>query len=197
MRVDGSLRIWLTMIIQEDPWDTMPKVPTEHCGSYRQGVCWINQWVSEESCSWSCSRSLEEQRQAVVHQVFLTAGLRMTPVWWAFSRTASSLCSMHPSGGSPEAMQMHMALKAWVLSFFTSIFSKIHQPENIIPLWLHFSHFYNKKFLYGTVHILLDSGWGHIENYRYLIVGICVSIVSDIVITSNKESINRKLNWKI
>lgn len=43
-----------------------------------------------------------------------------------------------------------------------------------------------------AVHILLDSGWGHIENCRYLIIGIFVSIVSDIIITSNKESINRK-----
>lgn len=41
MRADGSLQILLTMIIREDPWDTMSREPTEHCGSYKAGVFFI------------------------------------------------------------------------------------------------------------------------------------------------------------
>ena len=39
MRADGSLQILLATIIQEDPRDTMSRETTEHCGSYKAGVC--------------------------------------------------------------------------------------------------------------------------------------------------------------
>ena len=128
MRIDGSLRIWLRMVIQ-------------------QRRCLLNESKSE----W---------RVLLLLLVLLTitggieagGGTSGVPHCWSQndpclvglfkdSIFTLSYASFWGYLDSPGATQMHVALKAGVLSFFASIFSKTHQPENIIPLWLHFSHF--------------------------------------------------------